>query len=327
EDPSLRCEATVMVAGATREDTYAFDENGNLLRDGQRLFEWDAENRLVSVTILATGHRSEFGYDGMGRRVVIRELDPDASQNLQVTSDKKYLWEGVEIAHERSADGGTVLRQFYQQGFVDTDGTVLFYTKDHLGSVRELTDGTQAVRARYDHDPTGRMIKIQGDKDSLFGFAEMVWHAPSSLNLTYYRQFDPEVSRWISRDPIEEFGGVNLYVYSANSPTNYTDPLGLFPSPWSVFKCVKTCRKAYKDIPPAHNPFEPAPVPPGEKDPAGCDGTPTDDEVDQYRRAKQQQRDRLKGSAPGLLDCLKACWSMAQPFGGWKPNPQSSYFP
>jgi len=120
------------------------------------------------VTILATGHRSEFGYDGLGRRVVIRELDPDASQNLQVTSDKKYLWDGLAIAQERSADGGTVLRQFYSQGFVDSDGTALFYTRDQLGSVRELTDGSQAVRARYDYDPYGRMTKLSGDRDSFF---------------------------------------------------------------------------------------------------------------------------------------------------------------
>lgn len=114
------------------DESYSYDLNGNMTSDGTRTFEWDAENRLVAVVITATGHRSEFGYDGMGRRVVIRELDPDSSQNLQVTSEKKYLWAGLEIAQERSADGGTVVRQFYAQGFVDADGTVLFYNRDHL---------------------------------------------------------------------------------------------------------------------------------------------------------------------------------------------------
>ena len=64
----------------------------------------------------------------------------------------------------------TVLRRFYRQGFVDTDGTVLYYTRDHLGSVRELTDAVQAIRARYDYDPYGRMTKLQGDRDSAFTF-------------------------------------------------------------------------------------------------------------------------------------------------------------
>jgi hypothetical protein len=94
------------------------------------------------VTILATGHCSKFSYDEMGRRYDIQELDPGPGATLQVTSDHKYLWDGTTIAEELDATGTTVMRQFFQQGFVDSDGTVLFYTRDHLGSIRELTDGT-----------------------------------------------------------------------------------------------------------------------------------------------------------------------------------------
>lgn len=36
-----------------------------------------------------------------------------------------------------------------------------------------------------------------------------------------------EVGRWLSRDPIAEDGGLNLYGYTGNSPLNFTDPLGL----------------------------------------------------------------------------------------------------
>jgi RHS repeat-associated protein len=187
----------------------------------------DAENRLVAVTITATGHRSEFGYDGLGRRVEIIEKDPDATQTLQVTSDKKYLWDGVEIAEERDATGGIVQKRFYSQGFVDTDGTILFYTRDHLGSIRELTDSAQAVRARYDYDPYGRMTKVQGDKDSLFGYAMYFWHGQSGLNLTKFRAYDPNLGRWISEDPYGELGGINLYGYVLNNPISYIDPLGL----------------------------------------------------------------------------------------------------
>jgi RHS repeat-associated protein len=199
----------------------------NVLRGGNTEGRLDAENRLVSVTITATGHRSEIGYDGLGRRVQIQELDPDTTQTLQVTSDKKYLWDGVEIAEERDTTGGIVQKRFYSQGFVDTDGTILFYTRDHLGSIRELTDGTQAIRARYDYDPYGRMTKTQGDKDSPFTYTGHFWHAQSDLDLTLFRAYDPNLGRWISRDPIGEFAGNNLYAYVANSPTVYLDRLGL----------------------------------------------------------------------------------------------------
>jgi RHS repeat-associated protein len=163
----------------------------------------------------------------MGRRVCIRELDPDQTQTLQITSDQKYLWDGAELLEKRTVDGGTVLQRFFQQGFVDTDGTVLFYSRDHLGSIRELTDGTQAIRARYDYDPFGNMTKNFGDRDSAFGYAGYLWHAQSNLNLTWFREYDPRFGRWISRDPIEEKDGFNLYTYVRNNPMTHVDLLGL----------------------------------------------------------------------------------------------------
>jgi len=194
--------------------------------EGQR----DADNRLVAVNILATGHRSEFGYDGMGRRVVIRELDPtttNKAETLTITSNKTYLWDGVEIAQERDSTGSNVYRRFFAQGFVDTDGTVLFYTRDHLGSIRELTDEKQSLRARYDYDSYGCMTKASGDRETAFGFTRHFWHAPSGLNLTCHRAYDSNLGLWISRDPIGEIGGVNLYNYVLyNSIINY-DSLGL----------------------------------------------------------------------------------------------------
>ncbi len=42
-----------------------------------------------------------------------------------------------------------------------------------------------------------------------------------------FRSYDPEVGRWLSRDPIEEDGGWNRYVFSFNGPTIYVDVHGL----------------------------------------------------------------------------------------------------
>ena len=45
--------------------------------------------------------------------------------------------------------------------------------------------------------------------------------------LTLFRAYDPELGRWLSTDPIGEEGGLNLYGYVLNNPSNSIDLLGL----------------------------------------------------------------------------------------------------
>src|SRR5207249_8543738 len=122
-----------------------------------------------------------------------------------------------------------VTKRFYAQG-EQIGSTNYYYTRDHLGSVREMTDGTGAIHARYDYDPYGRLTKVQGDLDSDFIYAGYYNHSPSGLYATLNRFYDPDLGRWISRDPLETAEisqGPNLYAYVENDPTNFVDPLGL----------------------------------------------------------------------------------------------------
>jgi uncharacterized protein RhaS with RHS repeats len=47
--------------------------------------------------------------------------------------------------------------------------------------------------------------------------------------LIYYgfRFYEPEISRWLTRDPLGEAGGMNLYAFVGNNPVNWVDPWGL----------------------------------------------------------------------------------------------------
>lgn len=49
------------------------------------------------------------------------------------------------------------------------------------------------------------------------------------MRIHYYgfRYYDPVTGRWPSRDPIGEWGGLNLYAMAGNSPVNWIDVLGL----------------------------------------------------------------------------------------------------
>ena len=60
----------------------------------------------------------------------------------------------------------------------------------------------------------------------------VLWNArryDQTTNLHYYkyRHYCPELGRWLSRDPIEERGGYNLYGFVGNNSINLFDELGL----------------------------------------------------------------------------------------------------
>lgn len=217
---------TVNVTGSSRTPTY--DPNGNTLDNGSgQIYDWDAENRLIKITY-SDNSSTEFTYDGLSRRVRIVERNAMSA----IVSDKRYLWAGGnQPAEERNAAGTTVLKQYHPQGEFIPAATAplnkLFYTKDHLGSVRELVDANGALQTRYDYDIWGKRVKLSGTVDSEVGYTGHHHHAKSGLILTWYRAYDAESGRWLSADPIGEAGGLNLYGYVLGNPINAWDPLGL----------------------------------------------------------------------------------------------------
>jgi RHS repeat-associated protein len=94
--------------------------------------------------------------------------------------------------------------------------------------VRDVLDQQGNVTASYDYDPYGKLTNSPA-KLPEFGYAGMQFHAPSGLYLTKYRAYEPQSGRWLSRDSIEEEGGINLHGYVGGDPLNWVDPLGLSP--------------------------------------------------------------------------------------------------
>lgn len=216
----------VNVAGGPGK-TFAYDANGNLTNvvtaTTTNNYAWDAENQLVKITLLTNNTQltSEFTYDGFGRRVQIVE-----KADGTVTSTKVFVWVGKQLCEERD-QYNNVTKRFIAEG-EQINGAKYFYTKDHLGSIREMTGPQGMIRARYDYDPYGRRTKVSGDQEADFGFTGYYVHQPSGLQLALYRAYDADIGRWPNRDPIEEEGGINLYAYVGNDPVNWIDPFGLY---------------------------------------------------------------------------------------------------
>ncbi len=176
--------------------TLDYDLNGSLTWDGTKGYEWDAANRLVAITYGSPyTSRTEFTYDGLGRRTQIVE-----KTGSTINSTKKFVWIGNNLAEEREGNNN-VTKRFYGEG-EQIGATSYLFTKDHLGSIREMVDMSGVVQARYAYDPYGRRTKISGSLEADFGYTGHYYHAPSSLHLALYRAYDANKGRWLSRDPL-----------------------------------------------------------------------------------------------------------------------------
>ncbi|MBS2007159.1 MAG: hypothetical protein JST01_08965 [Cyanobacteria bacterium SZAS TMP-1] len=189
--------------------------------DGTNSFTWDAENRLTQITYPGSGNNTQLTYDGYSGLVKIVE-----TVSSSVTSTKQFVRCGSKICEERNA-ANALVKQFFGRGQT-ISATNYFYTKEHIGSVRDMTDSSGNVQAHFEYDMWGVQTKTTGALDADFGYAGYYAHARSGLYLTMYRIYSPLLGRWLSRDPIEEDGGNNLYVYVSNMPISEIDPLGLW---------------------------------------------------------------------------------------------------
>jgi RHS repeat-associated protein len=101
------------------------------------------------------------------------------------------------------------------------------YRRNGQPAYRAATAGVRVERQVPSEDPYGRATKVSGSLSCDFQYAGMYEHATSGLNLTPARAYDPNVGRWISRDPSGEGSGLNLYAYCGGNPIDNVDPLGL----------------------------------------------------------------------------------------------------
>ena len=239
----------IKTATGTEAGTFSYDDNGNMLYkivNGDKTnYEWDAANRLVAVEVLTgtspstNDKRIEFQYNGAGKRVQLHEKKYQ-SGSWQTVKRDYFIWAAAKIIQKRTTSTSytKVTANYYGNGESRHGGTSssqkknYFHTRDHLGSVSEMTDQNKVIKAAYRYSPWGERSKKFGDSEGLdceFGFTGHYYEPNSELHLTWFRGYDAGLGRWLSTDPIGENGGINLYGYVGNSPGIAVDPDGREP--------------------------------------------------------------------------------------------------
>jgi RHS repeat-associated protein len=90
-------------------------------------------------------------------------------------------------------------------------------------------NSTGTVAAHYEYGPFGELIRESGAKSETFSFRFSTKYEDAETGLLYYgfRYYDATTGRWLSRDPIGEQGGLNLYGMVGNDAVDAWDYLGL----------------------------------------------------------------------------------------------------
>ena len=108
---------------------------------------------------------------------------------------------------------------------------VYFHLYDGNGNTGQLINGSDgSIVAHYEYDPYGKAIASTGSyaDENAFRFSSKYYDSETDLYYYGYRYYSPEIGRWISRDPVDEEGGINLYSFVNQNPVNYVDETGLW---------------------------------------------------------------------------------------------------
>ena len=89
------------------------------------------------------------------------------------------------------------------------------------------------IVAHYEYDAFGEITAQSGGMADGFMFRFSTKHYENETGILHYefRPSRPSLGCWLSRDPIGERGGENLYGFTRNNPINRRDYLGMEPEP------------------------------------------------------------------------------------------------
>jgi RHS repeat-associated protein len=209
--------------------TYTHDANGNRIQKVAGSvtvdYTYDSQNRLTQV---ADGTQTtQYIYNGLGQRVGKVE---DGVQTNYLVDPNGIL---PQVLAEMDENNDLIAFYVYDGAGlvakVTPDNNYYFYHYDGLGSTVAITDSTAQIVNAYAYSPYG-FVGSQETIENSFQYVGRfgVMAEGNGLYFMRARYYDPEVGRFINKDPIGyAWGDVNLYEYVGNNPVKWIDSLGL----------------------------------------------------------------------------------------------------
>jgi RHS repeat-associated protein len=207
---------------------------------GTYAYVYDLSGLLQSVT-LPSSNSVQYTADARNRRIARSLVWGSNTISQQFVYDNQ-----LRVAAELGNNGATVTSVFVYgtkpnvPDYMIQGGTTYRIISDWLGSVRLVVNASNgAVVQQLDYDEFGNVLPSSFDTTCApsaqcfpfqpFGFAGGLQDRDTRLVRFGARDYDPQVGRWVSKDPSLFGGGLNVYKYSGDDPVNYIDADGKNP--------------------------------------------------------------------------------------------------
>jgi len=201
--------------------TLGYDNNGNLttktVGSDTTNYTWDYNNMLTQVT--TGGNSYAYRYDGLLNRVA----------RIGNSVETRY----VSGLAETDVSGNITAYYVYGLGLISKitpSDQVYYYHYDGIGSTIGMSDSNGNMVNKYAYDEFGKVLNQEEAIPNPFKYVGQFGVMDEENGLFYMRAryYDPEVGRFISKDPIGLLGGLNMFTYVGNNPVNLIDPEGKF---------------------------------------------------------------------------------------------------
>jgi len=166
-------------------------------------------------------------FDFKGRRIWQKietvVIDGDNAETRTVVSHQRFIYRGflqiasLDLTRENLVAKHCILWDPTQPTgtrplAIQTAGSWFVYGHDLTKNVMEIFGQTGYIRSVYSYNPFGNAT-ASSDISQHFQFSSEFYD--SELELVYYnfRHYSPTLGRWLSHDPIEEQGSLNLYAF------------------------------------------------------------------------------------------------------------------
>ena len=237
---------------AQTPEVFQYDLDGNLTQDGRWNYTWDGENRLIEMSPIAgvpAGGRKQlaFAYDYQSRRISKSvSVWNAASGTYDQSAVLEFVYDGWNLGAELSGSGSLVRKYLWgldlsgtPQGaggvgglLAETDvaaASTVFPAFDGSGNLAQaIKQDHGTVAADYEFGPCGEILtKAEGAFANPMRFSGKYSDVEAGLVYYGFRYHSSALGRCLTRDPIAESGGLNIYTLDDNDPVNWVDICGL----------------------------------------------------------------------------------------------------